>query len=192
MTDVGEGFVARGGILLSMPQMLDPNFMHAVVLMIEHTEAGGYGIVINRPLGLDLSALLPDPEPLRGRDLPVHNGGPVGEDQLQFLHRVPALIPDGLPISGDLHFGGDAEAMVAAVGDGRVTPDELRLYVGYAGWGAGQLEDELGVGSWVPAPASTDLVFDPREEESLWRHALRGLGPGGEELSQLPPDPTWN
>ena len=137
MTDAGEGYVARGCFLLSMPQMLDPNFMHTVLLMVEHNEDGAYGIVTNRPMGLDLSALLPDPERLRGRDFPVHNGGPVGEDRLQFLHRVPALIPDGVPISDELYFGGDADAMVRAVAEGRVTPDELRLYVGYAGWGAG-------------------------------------------------------
>lgn len=192
MTDLGDAFVSRGSLLISMPQMLDTNFMHGVVLMVEHTEAGAYGIVLNRPMGLELSDLLPDAERLGERDFPVQNGGPVGEDRLQFLHRVPALIPGGVAISDDLFFGGEPDAMVAAVAGGHVTPDQLRLYVGYSGWGAGQLEAELGTGSWVSAPGSTDLVFDARTTERLWRHALRGLGRDGEELSQLPPDPTWN
>lgn len=184
--------ITPGTYLLSVPQMLDPNFMHTVVLMIEHSESGAYGLVVNRELEVTVSDLFPDHPQLSSSDFPVQSGGPVGRDTLQFLHRMPGRIPGGLEITGGLYLGGDVAAMAdAVVGDERARHD-LRLFVGYSGWGEGQLEGELGIGSWVPSPANPELVFGAEAREAAWRRALRGLGQDGEGLSHLPPDVSWN
>lgn len=184
--------VAPGTLLLSVPQMLDPNFMHSVVLMIEHNQHGALGLVINQPVDASLGELVGEHPLLAGLEFPMHCGGPVGRDSMQFLHRLPEVIPGGLDLGDGLFLGGELEDLAEALRAGAVSPGSLRMFVGYSGWGGGQLEQEFGTGSWVPAPPNPDLCFGPETGEHLWRAALRGLGDAGQGLSQLPPDVTWN
>ena len=184
--------VAAGSFLFAVPQMLDPNFMHSVVLLVEHGPAGAYGLVTNRPLDATVDQLLPDRERLHGHPFPLHSGGPVGEDTLQFLHTVPDAIPGGVEIVEGLWMGGEVEGLEQAIAEGVASPSCLRLFVGYSGWGEGQLDGELEIGSWVVAPPAPGLVFDERGQEALWRRALRSLGRDGDGLSRLPPDVSWN
>ena len=184
--------LAPGTLLLSVPQMLDPNFMHTVVLMVDHSEEGAYGFVVNREFGYTVKALFPDHALLSDCDFPVHSGGPVGDEQLTFLHRLAEDIPGGQEVAPGLYRGGDPEAMARVLASGANVSDQLRLVIGYSGWGGGQLEAELSLGSWVPAPYDPALVFESTVQEAAWRQALRGLGKEGEGLSHLPPDVSWN
>ncbi len=183
-------FVSSGTLLLSVPQMLDPNFMHTVVLLCDHSRKGAYGLVVNKGTGLTVDQLLPDHPVLGNVELPVFEGGPVGRDTLQILQRAQIGMPKSVEIASGLFLGGDLDAL------GKHTETEsrsdLRLFRGYSGWGAGQLEGEIALGSWVPAPLDLDLLFVPRDQEATWRAALRGLGREGEGLSRQPPDPSWN
>lgn len=187
-----EVLLAPGTLLLSVPQMLDPNFMHTVVLMVEHSADGAYGLVVNREVEFTVKALFPDHARLSNCDFPVHSGGPMGKDRLTFLHRLAEDIPGGHEVAPGLYLGGDQEAMARVLAGGADVRDQLRLVVGYSGWGGGQLDGELSLGSWVPAPYDPALVFEPRVQEAAWRQALRGLGKEGEGLSHLPPDVSWN
>jgi putative transcriptional regulator len=185
-------WVAPGTLLLSVPQMLDPNFMHSVVLMIEHKPQGAFGLVLNQLADVDLLDLVEGHPILDGIAFPVFHGGPVGQDSLQFVHRLPEDLPGGVPLGEGLYLGGDLDELVAAMGCGVATPMDLRFFVGYSGWGEGQLEDELSGGSWVPAPPDSELVFDIDDRDVVWRRALRSLGDVGLDLSLQPPDVTWN
>lgn len=184
--------IPSGALLLSVPQMLDPNFMHTVVVMVEHNDQGALGLVINHRLDLRLEQLVEGHPVLHGRDFPVHSGGPVGDDNLQFLHRLPELVDGGLELEDGLFLGGRLEALAQTLDDGTATPDRLRFLMGYSGWGAGQLEAELQTGSWVLAPPDPALCFTPLGREAVWRRALESLGDAGRRLAQLPPDVTWN
>ena len=185
--------VAPGTFLLSVPQMADPNFMHTVVCMCSHDEGGAFGFVVNRKLSVTLDTLVPDHPVLSQVAFPVYSGGPVGEEMMQFLHRVPDAIAGGFELTDGLHVGGDLEAMAEYVTtSGEAAGAHARVILGYSGWGEGQLESELAAGAWIPAPLQADLVFSPDDTESLWREALRGLGELGEGLSQVPPDISWN
>lgn len=171
--------------------MLDPHFMHSVVLMCQHTPEGAYGLTLNRPADMTAGELMPDHPLMGSNDFPVHNGGPVGLDTLQFLHRSPEEIPGGVALVDDLHLGGDLESMIAFLcGDPQATVS-IRLLVGYSGWGEGQLEAELETGSWIPAKLEADWIFQ-LEGEALWRRVLRSLGQEGQDLAGIPPDPSWN
>lgn len=181
-----------GRILLSVPQMLDPNFMHTVVFVCDHNDEGALGMVVNQAAPYSLEELVPDHENLAGIKFPVHLGGPVAHDTMQFLHRVPDAIPDGRPIAQGICLGGDVAALARHLRYGGEAHMEVRLFMGYSGWAAGQLEAELLTGSWVVADMNQDVVFGSPDQEQTWRKVMRGLGQEGRRLSQLPPDVSWN
>jgi putative transcriptional regulator len=184
--------VEPGTLLASTPSMLDPNFMHSVVLMIQHTEQGAYGLVVNKAANLSIDELLPK-HPILGRTpFPVHWGGPVGLETMQILHRVPEEIPGGLDLGSGLFLGGDLDAVArcAAQHDGR-SPARLRFVIGYSGWGEGQLDAELRSESWIPAPLLLDAVF-ASDQQRTWRSVLRSVGGETTGLEDLPPDVRWN
>jgi len=185
-------FVDPGSFLAASPELLDPNFARAVVLICQHTSAGAYGLVLNRPSEFCARDVLPAHEFLRSSGLRAFVGGPVGLETLQILHRVPELIGGGEPITDDLWLGGDLDDV------GRLARDDperaaanVRLFLGYSGWGEGQLETELASCSWLPAPASAQRAFEV-DAPNLWRDVVRALGPEYRALADEPPDPNYN
>ena len=184
--------VQGGTLLAAWPDMLDPNFMHSVVLVCQHDDDGAYGLVTNQRTEFPIDELLPDQESLEGCGFPVHLGGPVDHSTLQFVHSVPERVPDGMPIGDDLWLGGDFDALVEYLATERVRAERsVRLFLGYSGWGAGQLDAELATGSWLWAPPALEAVFGP-VGESTWRRVVRRSGEAGEDLENHPPDVSWN
>ena len=160
-----------------MPQLLDPNFHRTVVLLIHHDDEGCFGVVLNRGSGITARRLCEsvelswagDPEEEIGWGGPVQpqTGWVLFGDTagLEPDEDVQSLVP-GVHFAGSL---GVLEHMAQS------PPAALRLLVGYAGWGPGQLENELAEGAWLLAPADSESVFRV-PEEALWEHVLRGLG----------------
>ena len=188
----GELRVEAGTLLAAFPDMLDPNFMHSVVLICQHSDQGAYGVVTNKSTSFTVKDLLPN-HPLLGQSkFPVFLGGPVDHTTLQFVHVVPDDVPGGLSIDGKLWLGGDLDALgkfLAA--KPRAAARKVRLFLGYSGWSAGQLDKELVTGPWLPAPPALDAIFgDPGE--STWRMVVRSIGRDGNDLEQQPPDVSWN
>ena len=163
-------------LLVAMPDLADPNFRRTVVLLVHHDEDGTVGLVLNRKSELsafDLCESL-DVEWQGDPECPVSWGGPVqpntgwvvaGDDVL-------ASLPEATPFADGLHFAGSLDALRWVAGE---PPPKLRLFLGYAGWGPGQLEAELAAGAWVVAPFSDPPVFDVADDD-LWAHAWRLLG----------------
>lgn len=172
--------------------MLDPNFMHSVVLMCRHDSEGAFGLVVNRPSPITVDRLLPE-HPLLGKSsFPVHVGGPVGRDTLQFMHREPEIIHGGEHLAGEIFLGGELDAMADLIAiDEEEARAKLRLIVGYSGWGAGQLDAELATGSWLPAPLGTGFAFG-EGDEAIWRRVVRSIGKRAHGMENLPPDVSWN
>jgi putative transcriptional regulator len=188
-----ELFVAQGTLLAASPDMLDPNFMHSVVLICQHTAEGAYGLVVNRPSGHKTAEVLADHPLWSIADAELFFGGPVSLNQLQLLHKLgDTPVPGGMAILPDVYVGGDLDRAAQWWLDVPASAHAgLRLVVGYSGWGAGQLESELVRGSWIPAPGSSELIF-MEEPKHIWRAVLRSLGKDAEGLEDLPPDPQWN
>ena len=189
---VSEMKVSPGTFLVAGPELLDPNFMHAVVLICQHSDEGAFGFIINRPIEYSTQEAFPD-HPLLGKvDLPIYQGGPVQVDSLQFLHRVPEALPNSIELTKDLHWGGDAEALAKFLErDPSSAQSDLRLLIGYSGWGGGQLDAELAEGVWLPSPSTSGAVFD-EDLKTLWRRVVDSIGPQAEGFSDQPPDPSWN
>jgi putative transcriptional regulator len=171
----------RGRLLVAAPILRDPNFHRTVVLVAEHGEEGAMGLVLNRPTDTSVGAALPELAPLAGEAEPVYVGGPVA------LESVLAV--------AELDDPGDAsELLFDAVGFVQA-PDvpvvRGRIFVGYAGWSAGQLEAELEEESWLVLPAELDDLFSD-DPDGLWSTVLRRQGGEYALLSLMPPDPSLN
>jgi putative transcriptional regulator len=179
-------------LLAAWPDLQDPNFRRTVVLMCHHNQEGAYGLIVNRAAPMTTSDILPEHPTLGSLCYPVHLGGPVEPRALQFVHMLPDEIPGGISLDGRLWLGGELDALgrVIAADEGRARA-KARLFLGYAGWAAHQLEGELEGRSWLPAPLALDAVFGSADEET-WRRVVRSVGTVGEGLLSEPPDPSWN
>jgi putative transcriptional regulator len=176
----------KGQLLIAGPGLLDPNFRRTVVLVGEHSEEGALGLVLNRASDATVDEAVPELGVIVDSLAQVHFGGPVQPSAVVVLaefaepERAGALVLDSV---GFL--------------PAEVDPDELgelrraRVFVGYAGWGPGQLDDELEEGSWIVEPAIAEDVFTPEPEE-LWADVLRRKGGPYGVLALMPYDPSLN
>jgi putative transcriptional regulator len=165
-------------LLISVPQLRDPNFDHTVVLVLEHDENGSFGLVVNRETGHTLGEFCRSQEiAYRGAgDAKVLYGGPVGTTQGFVLYGMPHEVVGEAAgqeiVERGLWFGADL-ALLEQLASQSGTP--FRLLVGYAGWAPGQLDAELAAGSWLARPVDPALLFHTRPEE-IWPRALADLG----------------
>jgi putative transcriptional regulator len=178
-----------GRLLVAEPMLGDPNFERTVILVLEHTDAGALGLVLNRPTDLAVSGALPAWDHLATDPAVLHVGGPVEERSGWCLARVrdPAAQPGYVPVLGDLGLL-DLELDPALLGP---QVHALRLYAGYSGWGAGQLEDELAQDAWFVLDAEPDDPFLP-DGRALWQRILARQGGSLGRLSLFPPHPSLN
>jgi putative transcriptional regulator len=174
MFDVPE--VIAPGFLLAMPQLRDPNFRRTVVFMSAHGEEGAMGFVVNRVLpatvrevleGLGIPWSGPD-------DVPVWGGGPVMPQSgwLLFENESPRVPGEAKEVLPGLWLSASIDTLRALA---KKPPRRFRLLLGYSGWGAGQLENELAEGAWMLAPPDPDLIFDA-PPDTAWSDAFRSLG----------------
>jgi putative transcriptional regulator len=176
----------RGKLLIASPTLVDPNFARTVVFITEHNDEGAMGIVLNRPSEASVESVVPELAGIAGGE-PVYVGGPVQPEALVLLaefadHSAAAwiVVADVGLASADV----DLEELAGAVRRGRV-------YAGYSGWGAGQLEMEMGVDSWIVEPPLPKELF-PDDPAALWSDVLARKGGQYTLLSRMPADPSMN
>jgi putative transcriptional regulator len=174
------------GFLVAVPHLRDPNFHHSVVLLFEQNQEGALGVIINHESPLLLMELCKD------HDLPymgdpkkrVRTGGPVQPEQGLVLYGDEHDDPEGRPVFNGLNVSASRGTLgrLCNLPQGR-----FECFSGYAGWGPGQLEKEIGEGSWIIAPVDSKLVLDLPPEE-VWSGCLKQMGidpaalvPGGAE-----------
>jgi putative transcriptional regulator len=173
-------------LLIAMPGMADPNFSSTVTLICEHTNEGALGIVINRPLTLQLGGLFQQMDvtnvsPNVAQE-PVLMGGPVGQERGFVLHDSEQCFENSVAVSNDIQLTLSRDIIdKLAMGEG---PKQTLVAIGYAGWDAGQLENEMLANSWLSVPASPDIVFETPFEDR-WALAANKLGI---DISQISPD----
>jgi putative transcriptional regulator len=174
----------RGSLLIAAPTLLDPNFRRTVVLIAEHSDEGAMGVILNRPSGMTVSDAAPDLEPLVAADAAIFSGGPVQPTAGVVLAEV---VEADEPIFDDVILvPGLGE--LADVIDGA---DRIRVFAGYAGWGAGQLEDELARDDWFVHPAEASDVFS-EAPDALWASVLERKGGQFALVARMPEDPSLN
>ena len=173
-----------GQCLVAMPTMQDPNFRHAVVLVVEHNEHGGVGLVINHAGDTSLgdvfsrSNLSCTDKELNARRCLV--GGPVSSEMGFVLYRPFQQWPDGTEVLDGIGICNSLSLLNAvAAGEG---PQDIRLAFGYAGWGEGQLEAEVAASGWLFCPGDEKIIFDVKPEK-CWDMAFERIGIAPGQLS---------
>ena len=175
----------QGKLLVSSPALHDPNFRKTVVLIAHHDDEGAMGLVLSRPSDVPALDAVPALEGLPGADGPVFVGGPVQPEAFMVLAEFDDVGQAAAPILGGLGFmPADAEPEELSI-------RRLRLFAGYSGWGAGQLEAELDESSWIVVDALADDAFAPDPDE-LWRSVLHRKGGPFSLMETMPFDPGLN
>lgn len=160
----------KAQLLLAAPTLLDPNFMQTIVIMVQHDDNGALGLVLNRPTQMSIKEAWEQvsDKPCAREDV-IHVGGPC-EGVLMALHNVEEL--SQIQVLPGLHFTTDTQYLEKLVQ--REEPDtHVRFFVGYSGWSAGQLENEMEAGSWQVAPATVDRIF--ATNGNLWQQIKREI-----------------
>ncbi len=177
----------RGQLLVAGPGLVDPNFRRTVVLLGEHGDEGAMGVVLNRVSSALVDDAVPPIAPLTGPGEPVYLGGPVQPQAVVVLadfadvEQAEVVVVDSIGfLPGEIE---DARAVGELNG--------IRVFAGYAGWGPGQLEDELAEGAWIVLPARGSDVFTA-SPDTLWADVLRREGGPLAILALLPDDPRVN
>jgi len=149
---------APGRFLIATRQVASPIFARSVILLLDYGPGGAFGLIVNRPTTLPLASLMPDDEAMRARADPIYVGGPVVADGMMLLIRANEAPTDSRKVVSDIYVTGSSRALRAVV-EQKVPPTRFHAYVGYSGWGPGQLDDEIARGDWYVAAASADVVF---------------------------------
>jgi putative transcriptional regulator len=179
----------QGKLLVSSPKLVDPNFFHTVVLIVQHNEDGALGLVLNRPLQTSVREMWDEVgESDCGVEGVLHQGGPC-EGPLMVLHTDEDRAE--MVVGGGMYFCTSRERIEKLI-DGQAA--HTKFFVGYAGWTAGQLESEMGEGSWLTAPANIEAVFDG--DEHLWTDLVRAISRAAVtnmvDPKRIPDDPSVN
>jgi putative transcriptional regulator len=177
----------RGQLLIAGPTLLDPNFWRSVVLVVEHSEDGALGLVLNRASETTVGDAVPQLEDLVDLEEQLFIGGPVQPSAVIVLAEFEDAGDAALIAFDDIGVLG-ADASLEDVGAGVRSG---RAFVGHAGWGPGQLDSELDRGDWILEPARREDAFtaDPRE---LWTEVLTRKGGSYALIARMPPDPSVN
>ncbi len=177
-----------GHLLLATPSLSDPNFKDAVVLVCNHDQDGSMGLIINRPRGLSMLEVLTDLDISAGDPIqdtenlahPVFDGGPIDAFRGFILHDGWQVFDSTMQVTEDLYLTASRDVLEdLARGEG---PEHYMMMLGYAGWAAGQLENELANNDWLIAPASHQIVFQEPPEQR-WSFGARCMGVERSQLS---------
>lgn len=181
--------VQKGSVLLAQPFMVDSHFKRSVILMCEHTDMGSVGFILNKTLKVKVSDLIADFPDFEAN---AWYGGPVQNDTIHYLHNLGDLLEDSQEVAKGIYWGGDFEKLKFLINSKLVTPANIRFFVGYSGWSAGQLVEELDYGSWLTAEMNANYLFKKLNPKKLWSLVMQNKGHNYSVIAQLPEIVSWN
>jgi putative transcriptional regulator len=182
--------LGKGIFLIATPALRDPNFRQTVVLLCEHGPEGALGVVVNRPTAMLVSEALLQVPVLEGQRHMLFSGGPVQTNQVLVLFRLTQEQTNTHHVFGGVYLGGDMNVLERVLTMPSGT-DTFRAYMGYSGWGPGQLENEMKTGAWITLPADPVVVFE-KDPARIWPDILRSLGEPYKLYADMPVDPSVN
>jgi putative transcriptional regulator len=177
----------QGRVLVAEPFLPGDYFSRSTVLLVQCSDDGDVGFILNKPTDLEVKQLFkgfPD------FDANAYLGGPVSNDKLFFLHTLGEKISDSLPVSGNLYWSGNFENLVSLIRAGLVEEEEVRFFLGYSGWSAGQLDAEIADHSWVVVDPSVETIL--ASDENFWNESIKTLGGNALLWQNFPENPELN
>ena len=178
-----------GDFLIATPTVLgDFNFQRSGILMVDSKASGSVGFIINKKLEYSLDDLMENIK----TPFPVYYGGPVEQDNLFFVHTLGALVPGSVQVHEDLFWSGDYEAVINLIESRKISPNQIRFFLGYSGWSEGQLESEIEENSWVVVKGLKTHDWMGNPPENFWKNQMRALGGKYLIWSNAPENPMSN
>ena len=178
----------KGRLLIAEPSLNDSIFFKSVVLLTHHNDEESIGLILNQPTKINLNEILNN-IPLS--DFPVYIGGPVAKQSLHFIHTLGELITDSKKINDGIYFGGDFETVLDLMHEKRITKNEIRFFVGYSGWGEGQLNSEIREEGWIVQDAKNKLCMN-YSTPKLWSEIIKTKKMEYAIWANMPKDPNLN
>lgn len=178
----------KGRLLISEPFLPDPNFERTVVLLCDHNDEGSFGFVLNKPSTLKISEVIED---IQNLDEIVYVGGPVQQDTLHFIHRK-IDIEKSVEVLNGISWGGTLESLIIQLDVKQISGTDIRFFLGYSGWGPGQLDMELEQDSWIVCDYVNDELLFETDPGLMWRKSLENMGGRFSVYSKYPTDPRLN
>lgn len=179
---------SQGKILISEPFLCDDIFGRSVVLLVDHTNEGSMGLVLNKPHNFLMNELVPEFRYLE--DIPLYKGGPVGDDTLFFLHNLPD-VPGALNIDSNLYLNGDFNCIKRFVLQNPDFQNRIRFFVGYSGWEKSQLEQEIEENTWIIGKEEYASLLSISSND-LWRKTMSMQGEKYATWARFPQIPMLN
>ena len=177
-----------GKILISEPFLNDYYFGRSVILLTEHSQEGSVGFVLNKPIKIALNELLKD---FPKFDSLISAGGPVKPDTIHYIHTLGDFLPDSIMITNGIYWGGDFVELKKLIKSGLIKKDQIRFFVGYSGWSANQLDNELKINSWLVSSLDVDTIMK-KNEPSIWSESVLQLGDEYKIWLNFPENPKLN
>lgn len=179
----------KGNLLIAEPSIIgDISFNRSIVLLADYSDEGSIGFILNKPFEFGVNNLIPKIE----QDFKVYNGGPVEQDNLYFIHKIPELIPNSIEISLGIFWGGDFSKIIDLINKEKITDNDIRFFLGYSGWDENQLENELLSNSWVVAENIYKNQIISKDDDSFWKEKMLELGGKYSLWSNAPENPSYN
>ena len=179
----------KGKILIAEPSIIgDISFNRSIILLVEHGNNGSIGFILNKPMNLNISDLIPEIE----SNLKIYNGGPVQQDNLYFIHKISDLIPESIMISEGLYWSGNFEYVLKLIKKGEINKNDIRFFLGYSGWDSNQLNDEVNNNSWILSENSHNKNIITAADEVFWKNKMLDLGGEYSLWSNAPEHPSHN
>lgn len=179
----------KGDLLIAEPAIIgDVSFNRSIVLLADHTDEGSIGFILNKPLEYTISDLVSEVN----ASFKIYNGGPVEQDNLYFIHKIPDLIPNSIEISLGIFWGGDFKTVINLIEKGSIEENDIRFFLGYSGWSSNQLEQELKANSWVVTENTYKMNIIEKNYESFWKEKMLEFGGEYSIWSNAPEDPSYN
>jgi putative transcriptional regulator len=178
----------KGKILISEPFLPDTFFNRSIVYLTDHTPRGSVGFILNKKLDLKINAAI---EGFESWSENLNMGGPVAPDTLHYLHNLGDLIPKSILVEGNIFWGGDIDTIRELIKTGKIKQSQIRFFLGYSGWSAGQLDRELKEDSWVIARVKSDIIMNNHSEDT-WKRVLKSLKNKYRIWADFPDSPEMN
>lgn len=179
----------KGDLLIARPAIIgDVAFNRSIVLLADHSHEGSIGFILNKPLDYTIKDLIPEVE----ATFKVYNGGPVEQDNLYFIHKIPQLIPGSIEISLGIYWGGDFNRVAELIKNDTIQENDIRFFLGYSGWDASQLENELKASSWLVTENIYKKNIIEKDYESFWKEKMLEFGGEYSIWSNAPENPSYN
>ncbi|MBE2247677.1 MAG: YqgE/AlgH family protein [Candidatus Competibacteraceae bacterium] len=178
--------IHKGQLLYASPFQFELIFNRSVIMLAEHNEVGSTGFIINKKLELNVDELIADKI---HTEIPVYWGGPVGQDELYYIHNKGDEIPGSRSIAGGISWGGKFDVIRDMINEGNILSEDIRFFIGYAGWSANQLSEELEMQAWIQANESLENAL---QVEDLWQNKMHKMGGRFSLWAGFPPGPWPN